>query len=94
MNLKEGIAVDFPFKLKTSSTYSKKRFKSCSDQIKLVPNRAGKHNNLSDKNKIHCLAMIIIFENIYVYTHMYKQTRRSLSILFKELKYRRKLFTY
>ena len=36
--LGEGIAVDFPFKLKTSPTYSKKRFMSCSGQIKLEPN--------------------------------------------------------
>ena len=36
--LGEGIAVDFPTKLKTSLTHSKKYFMSCSGQIKLVPN--------------------------------------------------------
>lgn len=55
--------------------------------------RAGKYNNLSHMNTIHRLTIIIIFENTYIYI-FYKQTDRSLSILFKELKYTIKLFTY
>ena len=50
-------------------------------------------------NTIHRLTIIIIFENTHIYIYIYiyifyKQTDRSLSILFKELKYTIKLFTY
>ena len=36
--LGQGIAVDFPLKLKTILTYSKKGYMSSSSQIKLAPN--------------------------------------------------------